>query len=189
MRGEGKFAGKRIWAVLLCLLPVVALPVRAQTATAQLNITLSVQSSITLVFNNNPSVGAPGFCPLTNAGTSNVALDLGSAAFPGNTNATCGNYTHLTASFYQVSSAFDVLVTKSNSSSPNYRLAAEISSAPPQGVIWLIDNVTLSNTAFTTLNTASNYGQPVTKTLQVQVRNNVPAQILQETITFLATAN
>jgi hypothetical protein len=189
MRGEGKVAGKRVWVAVLWLLPMAALPARAQTASAQLNITLTVQSSITLVFNNNPGVGSPGFCPLSNAGTSNVGLDLGSAAFPGNTNATCGNYTHLTASFYQVSSAFDVLVTKSNSSSPSYRLAAEISSAPPQGVIWLIDNVTLTNTAFTTLDTARNYGQPVTKTLQVQVRNNVPAQILQETITFLATAN
>lgn len=189
MRGEGKFARKRVWVAALWLLPLFALPACAQTASAQLNITLSVQSSITLVFNNNPSVGTPGFCALSNAGTSNVGLDLGSAAFPGNTNVTCGNYTHLTASFYQVSSAFDVLVTKSNSSSPNYRLAAQISNAPPQGVIWLIDNITLSNTALTTLNTASNYGQPLTKTLQVQVRNNVPAQILQETITFLATAN
>ncbi|HEX7287710.1 MAG TPA: hypothetical protein VF532_16090 [Candidatus Angelobacter sp.] len=189
MQGEGKFAGARLWVALFWLLPMLTLPARAQAASAQLNITLSVQSSITLVFNNNPSVGTPGFCPLSNAGTSNVGLDLGSAAFPGNTNVTCGNYTHLTASFYQVSSAFDVLVTKSNSSSPSYRLEAQISSAPPQGVIWLIDNITLSNTAFSPLNTASNYGQPLTKTLQVQVRNNVPAQILQETITFLATAN
>lgn len=162
----------------------------AQTGSAQLSISLTVQSSIALVFNNNPNVGQVGFCPLTNAGTNNVGLDFGAASFPGSTfNSTCAAYTHLSASFYQVSSAFDVLVTKSNSSSPSYRLAAQISSAPPSGVIWLINNVTLSNTAFTTLDTADNYAQPVTKTLQIQVRNNVPSQVLQETITFLATAN
>lgn len=162
----------------------------AQTGSAQLSINLTVQSSITLVFNNNPNVGSVGFCPLTNAGTNNVGLDLGVAAFPGNLHSSaCVNYTHLKGSFYEVSSAFDVLVSKSNSSSPNYRLAAQISTAPPQGVIWLIDNVALNNTAFTALNPANNYGQPVTKTLQVQVQNNVPGQVLQETITFLATAN
>lgn len=167
--------------------PLVA---SAQTSSAQLSINLTVQSSITLVFKDNPAVGSVGFCPLTNPNTNNVGLDLGSAAFPGNFHSsTCVNYSHIPGSIYQVSSAFDVLVNKSNSSSPSYRLAAQISTAPPPNVTWLINNVTLNSTAFTTLDTADNFGQAVTKTLQVQVRNNVPAQVLQETITFLATAN
>jgi hypothetical protein len=162
----------------------------AQSSSAQLSINLTVQSSITLVFNDNPNVGSAGFCPLSNAGTNNVGLDLGSASFPGNFHSsTCVNYSHIGASIYQVSSAFDVLVTKSNSSSPSYRLAAQISTPPPASVSWLINNVPLNNTSFTSLDLADNFGQAVTKTLQVQVRNNVPAQILQETITFLATAN
>jgi hypothetical protein len=174
-------------AVFLATTPLAA---SAQTGSAQLSISLTVQSSITLVFNNNPNVGQVGFCPLTNAGTNNVGLDLGAASFPGNTfNSTCAAYTHLNASFYQVSSAFDVLVSKSNSSSPSYRMAAEISTPPPAGVIWLINNITLNSTGFTNLDAADTYAQPVTKTLQVQVKNNVPSQILQETITFLATAN
>src|SRR6266404_4711666 len=41
----------------------------AQTSSGQLTITMNVQSSISLIFQNNPSVGTPGFCPLTNAGT------------------------------------------------------------------------------------------------------------------------
>lgn len=162
----------------------------AQSSSAQLSINLTVQSSITLVFNNNPNVGSAGFCPLTNAGTNNVGLDLGSASFPGNFHSsTCVNYSHIGGSNYQVSSAFDVLVTKTNSSSPSYRLAAQISTPPPANVSWLIDNVPLTNASFTSLDLADSFGQAVTKTLQVQVRNNVPAQILQETITFLATAN
>lgn len=177
-------------ASLALLMLAAAGGASAQTSSAQLSINLTVQSSISLVFNDNLNVGSVGFCPLTNAGTNNVGLNLGSASFPGNFHSSaCVNYSHVGASFYQVSSAFDVLVTKTNSSSPSYRLAAQISTAPPANVIWLVNNVTLSNTGFTTLDTADAFGRPVTKTLQVQVRNNVPAQILQETITFLATAN
>ncbi|HZS28634.1 MAG TPA: hypothetical protein VFB76_15510, partial [Candidatus Angelobacter sp.] len=68
-------------------------------------------------------------------------------------------------------------------------LQAEISTPPPANVAWLVNNVTLNSTAFTNLDAADNYGAIVTKTLQVQVRNSVPAQTLLETITFLATAN
>lgn len=173
----------------MCVVAAFSVHATAQTSSAQLSVNLTVQSSISLVFNNNPNVGTVGFCPLTNAGTNSVGLDLGTAAFPGNLHtSTCVNYTHLNAAFYQVSSAFDVLVTKANTSSPNYRLAAQISTVPPAGVVWLLNNTTLT-TGLTTLDTADNFGQAITKTLQVQVRNNVPAQVLQETITFLATAN
>jgi hypothetical protein len=176
---------------LFALAALLWLGATAQAQTSgQLSISLTVQSSISLVFDDNANAGNPGFCPLTNAGTNNVGLDLGTAAFPGNFHtSTCVNYQHIGAAFYEVSSAFDVVVSKANSSSPNYRLAAEISTAPPAGVSWLINNVTLSNTTFTQLDAADTYAARVTKTLQVQVRNNVAAQVLQETITFLATAN
>jgi len=184
------FGGKRTAVFALGLMFLLGAAAQAQSSSGQLTITMNVQSSISLIFDNNANVGTTGFCPLTNAGTNNVGLDMGIAAFPGSFHtSTCVNYTHLTASFYQVSSAFDVIVSKANSSSPNYRMAAEISTAPPAGVVWLLNNVTLSNTTFTQLDAADAYGQRITKTLQVQVRNNVPAQVLQETITFLATAN
>lgn len=190
MSGNFNFGGRRALLVIGSLLCLLSANARAQTSSGQLTITMNVQSSITLVFQNNASVGTTGFCPLTNAGTNNVGLDLGVAAFPGNFHtSTCVNYQHLNASFYEVSSAFDVVVTKANSSSPNYRLAAQISTPPPTGVVWLIDNVTLTTTGFSPVDAADNYGSPITKTLQVQVRNNVPTQTLLETITFLATAN
>src|SRR5262249_18181462 len=151
--------------------------------------TMNVQSSISLIFQNNANVNNPGFCPLSNAGTNNVGLDLGTASFPGNSHtSTCVNYQHLGGAVFEVSSAFDVVVTKANTSSPNYRLQAEISAPPPGNVTWLINNVNL-NTNFSNLDAADNYGTPVTKTLQVQVKNTVPGQTLLETITFLATAN
>jgi len=176
--------------LLGCLLVSTAVPGFAQGSSGQLTVNLQVQSSITLIFQNNPAVGTNGFCPLTNSGTNNVGLDMGTAFFPnGSDSLACVAYTHLPGALYQVSSAFDVVVTKANSSSPNYRLAAEISTAPPANVTWLVNNVALNNTGFTALDASDTYGTPVTKTLQVQVKNTVPAQVLFETITFLATAN
>jgi hypothetical protein len=182
-----------VWRSLLvacsCLWSLTAAG-QGQTGTAQLNITMTVQSSISLVFQDNPAVGTNGFCPLTNSGTNNVGLDLGSASFTGGDSLTCVAFIkNVGAGFYQVSSAFDVVVTKANSSSPNYRLAAQISAAPPANVTWLINNIALTNSAFTQLDATDNYATPITKTLQVQVKNPVPAQVLQETITFLASAN
>ncbi|HLW53089.1 MAG TPA: hypothetical protein VKW06_09620 [Candidatus Angelobacter sp.] len=183
-----KLALRACHIVACCIL--LAAAGRAQSSSAQLTLSLTVQSSISLIFQNNPAVGTNGFCPLTNAGTNNVGLDLGTASFPaGSDSLACVSYAHVPPAMYQVSSAFDVVVSKANSSSPNYRLAAEISTAPPANVTWLINNVALNNTAFTQLDATDNYGTAVTKTLQVQVKNNVPAQTLLETITFLATAN
>lgn len=163
---------------------------RAQSSSGQLTITMNVQSSISLIFQNNPSVGTAGFCPLTNAGTNNVGLDLGSAQFPGSVHSSaCVNYSHIPGAVYEVSSAFDVVVAKANTSSPNYRMAAEISTPPPANVTWLINNVILTTASFTQLDASDAYATPITKTLQVQVKNTVPAQVLLETITFLATAN
>src|SRR6478672_6174898 len=106
------FGGRKA-LLILCGLGLFAASAGAQTSSGQLSITMSVQSSITLVFQNNPSVGTTGFCPLTNAGTNNVGLDLGIAAFPESFHtSTCVNYQHITASFYEVSSAFDVVVSK-----------------------------------------------------------------------------
>jgi hypothetical protein len=185
-----KFGGMKAFLMMGGLLCLLASNAPAQTSSGQLTITMNVQSTITLVFENNPSVGTTGFCPLTNAGTNNVGLDFGTAAFPGSFHTSaCVNYQHLGGAVYQVSSAFDVVVSKANSSSPNYRLAARISTPPPANVSWLLNNVTLTTTGFTTLDTTDNYASPITKTLQVQVKNTVGAQPLLETITFLATAN
>jgi hypothetical protein len=190
MKCNFNFGGKKALYMAVGLLCLLAASAGAQTSSGQLTITMNVQSSITLVFQDNPAVGTTGFCPLTNAGTNNVGLDLGTASFPGNFHTSaCANYTHLTAADYQVSSAFDVVVTKANSSSPNYRLAAQISTPPPANVTWLINNVTLTPAVFTTLDTTDNYATPITKTLQVRVKNTVAGQLLLETITFLATAN
>jgi hypothetical protein len=155
--------------------------------TAQLLFHGDLMSSVTLIFQNNPNAGKSGYCPLTNSGTNNVGLDLGSASATTPDNLACVQYTSFFG-YYLVSSAFDVLVGITNSSSPNYQLAAQISTAPPAGVSWLINGTTMS-TSLTTIETANGYAQPVTQTLRVLVNNTAVAQTLAESINFLATAN
>lgn len=190
MSDQHQLGCARIWFALFWLLALATLPARGQTASAQLSINLTVQSSISLVFNDSPNVGSPGFCPLTNAGTSNVILNLGSASFTGGAT-TCGNYIRRAgAATYEVNTSFEVVVNKFNTSSPSYNLQAQLSTVPPANVSWLLNNVPLTTTLQPLgTDTADAYGAAVTKMLQVQVKNNVAAQVLQETITFLATAN
>jgi hypothetical protein len=178
----------RCAVLVACLVAFLGASARAQ-GSSTLGISFQVQPSISLIFQNNPNVGSSGYCPLVNSGTNNVQLDLGRAWLFTSTS-TCAAFGWVAPlGTYQISSAFDVVVSKSNSSSSNYQLAAKISTAPPANVSWLVNNTALNNTGYTALDTADNYSQTVTKTLQVQVYFTVPAQALTETITFLATAN
>jgi hypothetical protein len=179
---------ERCLVLVACLIVLLAASAHAQ-GNATLSLSLDVQPSISLVFQNNPNVGSSGYCPLVNAGTSNVQLDFGTSWLFSHTSSCAAFGWVAPLGTYQMSSAFDVVVSKANSSSTNYRLAAKISTAPPANVSWLVSNTALNNTGYTTLDTADSYGQAVTKTLQVQVYFTVPAQALAETITFLATAN
>jgi hypothetical protein len=173
-------------ALAMAVFFLLASKAKAQ-ATAKLTVTARVQGSIGLVFNNNAQVGTNGFCPLTNAGTNNVGLDMGIASFTTGDTQSCIAFNRILG-FYFVSSGFDVLVTKANSTSANYQLAASLSTAPPANVFWSI-NFGALNTGFTTIQNSNNYGTPVTETLGVLVGQNVPPQTLFETINFLATAN
>lgn len=180
-----------IGVVVLCVAAVclaLGTPAMAQTqASGTLTITATVQSSMSLVFMDNANVGTTGFCPLTNAGTNNASLNLGTASFTTGDSLPCAKFAKIGAAAYDVSSAFDVLVTTANTNSPNYRLAVSMSTAPPANVTWMMNASTLT-TAAQTIQAANPYGR-TTETLHVQVKNSVPAQILTETIFFTATAN
>ena len=178
----------RLRMCLLGVLLALATAGMAQQRNASLTVTATVQNSISLVFMNNPSVGSTGFCPLTNAGTNNAILDLGTAQAVTGDSLPCVAYVwNAGGGTYDVSSAFDVLVTKANTPSTNYRLAVSISAAPPANVNWIMNALTMT-TVPQTLQAANAYGR-TTETLHVRVKNSVPAQVLTETIFFTATAN
>jgi hypothetical protein len=170
-------------AFMLCWVSSCA----AQTSTAKLTVSGTVNSSIGLIFRNNPSVGTNGFCPLSNPDTNNVGLDLGVASVTTGDSLACVGFLS-GFGFYEVNSGFDIVVSVANSASANYNLAAALSAAPPANVFWLMNftNLTTTSTSFQTNNT---YGQRVTETLRVIVNQNVTPQTLFETIFVQATAN
>jgi hypothetical protein len=168
----------------ICLSPGLA---DSTSPTAQLLFHGNLMSSMTLVFQNNPAAGATGYCPLTNSGSNFVFLNLGSASYVTPDSLTCVQYA-ISGNTYLVSSAFDVVVQITNSSSPSYQLAAEISANPPGGINWMVNGTNLS-TAYTTIQAANPYTAAVTQTLTVSVKKNAAAQTLSESINFLATAN
>src|ERR1700761_7155613 len=142
--------GKCGWPKHFCVLLFALLAANcgwAQGTSASLSISINVQSSISLVFQNNPSVGNSGYCPLSNAGTNNVGLDFGAANILGS-NQSCVAFSWVGLLSYQVASSFDVVVSKANTSSPNSSLQAKMSTTPPANVVWLVNNSTLG-TSFT----------------------------------------
>lgn len=155
-------------------------------------VTLAVQPTISLVFQNTSNVGSVGDCPLTNANTNNVGLNLGDFVNTQYSDSlSCVSWSNVQNGF-QIQSYFWITVTKENSSSNSYTLAAMISQPPPTGVSWYVTaqgQVELNSTSYTTLTKNGSYTGPLTAALQVQVLNTVPDQVLQETVTFLATAN
>ncbi len=175
-------------AALLLFTCALVCPAALAQASGTLTITANVQGSIQLIFDNNASVGSVGFCPLTNAGTNNAGLDLGTASNATGDSLPCVNFVrNIAPATYQVSSAFDVVVSKANTASASYRLAVSMSSVPPANVTWLMNALALS-TAPQTLQAANAYGR-TTEVLRVQVKNSVPAQVLAEVLNFVATAN
>ena len=174
-------------AVLLIASALLCPGAMAQTS-GSLMVTANVQGSIQLTFDNNTNVGQVGYCPLTNPGTNNAGLDLGTASAPKGDTLPCVNFIKkIVPNVYDVSSAFDVVVTAANTASADYRLAVAIASVPPPGVTWLMNSLAMTTSA-QTLQLANAYGRTM-ETLHAQVSYTVPAQVLTETINFLATAN
>ena len=158
------------------------------SASGSLHVSATVQGSMSLVFDNNANVGTTGFCPLTNAGTNNAGLDLGTAAATTGDSLSCVAYVwNAGGGTYDVSSSLDVVVKVANTNSANYSLAVSMSSAPPANVTWRMNALTMT-TAAQTLQASNSYGR-TTDTFHVRVTSSVPAQVLSETIFFTATAN
>jgi len=184
---DRRFGKRRSIGVACVLMLCWASSCVAQTRTGQLTVSSTVNSSMGLIFRNNPSVGTNGFCPLSNPDTNSVGLDLGVASLTTGDNLACVGF-FSAAGFYEVNSGFDVVVTEANSTSASYNLAAALSAAPPANVFWLM-NLTNLTTTFTTFQNNNTYGTRVTETLRVIVNQNVPPQNLLETIFVQATAN
>lgn len=182
-----KIDGRIAWGILAVLMMVGSSSSAQSSASGSLQVTATVQGSMSLVFDDNPNVGTTGYCPLINAGTNTAALDLGTARAALGDSLPCVAYVWPVSGAYDVSSSFDVLVNVANTNSTSYRLAVSMSAAPPANVTWSMNTLAMT-TAPQTLQASNPYGR-TTETLHVRVKNSVLAQTLSETIFFTATAN
>jgi len=168
--------------IFAALMMISSAAVAQTTASGTLTVTATVTGSINLVFNSDPSgvtLGSPG----TNAAT----LAFGNVSAFGAISA--GIVRSTTASNFTVSSAVDVLVTKTNSASANYTLKAQLGSADAVNT-WTVGGVAVTNAAQSTLTATGTYAAnsnfPVAITVPFTTASGT---LISNTINYVATAN
>jgi hypothetical protein len=171
----GLFAG-------LCLMPGLA-SAQGQTSSGTLTVTAEVLSSISITF-----VTDPNGVTLTGSGTNVATLNFGSISQftspPSKVTET------IDATSFTVSTPFDVSVVKSNVTSANYALTAEVQTADAVNA-WMIDTfpLTVVPAAATSLTVTGVYGTNVVHTLFLTIPFSEGATSISNSINFVATAN
>ena len=155
----------------------------AQTATGTLTVTATVNGSIQLVFNSD----AAGVALSSGAGTNTATLAFGNVSAFGPVAA--GIVRSTTATNFTVSSAVDVLVSKTNSASANYTLKAQLGSADAVNS-WSVGGIGVTSAAQSTLTATGTYGSntnfPVAITIPFTTASGT---LISNTINYTATAN
>jgi hypothetical protein len=155
----------------------------AQTANGTLTVTATVNGSIQLVFNSD----AAGVALSSGAGTNNATLAFGNVSAFGAVAA--GVVRTTAANSFTVSSAVDVLVSKTNSASANYTLKAQLGAADATNS-WQVGGVAVTNAAQATITAtgayASNSNFPVAITIPFTTASGT---VISNTINYTATAN
>ena len=174
-----------VFAVLLTALfvmPSLALA-QGQTSSGTLTVTATVQSSISLTFITDTNGVA-----LTGSGTNAATLAFGNVSQfsspPPKITETIG------ATSFTVSTPFDVAVAKSNVTSANYALTAEVQTADSVNT-WMIDTfpLTIVPAAATSLTVTGVYDTSVMHTLYLTIPFSAGATVISNSINFVATAN
>jgi hypothetical protein len=168
--------------IFAALMMISSAAVAQTTASGTLTVTATVTGSINLVFNSDGSGLA-----LSGAGTNAATLAFGNVSAFGVISA--GIVRSTTATNFTVSSAVDVLVTKTNSTSANYSLTAQLGSADAVNT-WTVGGIGVTNAA----------AAPITATGTYAANSNFPVAItvpfttasgtlISNTINYVATAN
>lgn len=155
----------------------------AQTASGTLTVTATVNGSIQLVFNSD----AAGVALSSGAGTNAATLAFGNVSAFGAVAA--GVVRSTAANSFTVSSAVDVLVSKTNSASANYTLKAQLGAADAVNN-WTVGGVAVTSAAAATVTAtgayASNSNFPVAITVPFTTASGT---LISNTINYTATAN
>jgi len=153
---------------------------RAAESSGTLTVTATVESSISLTIE---SAGGT----TSGTGTAAATSALGNISKYGS--APTGFTLARGASNWTLSSTVGVKVEKSNLTSTDYTLTAQLESAPASGVTWKLNGSTLSDSAATTLTSTGTYGSTGSYSWDVVVADSAAAAAIDNAIHFTATAN
>jgi len=174
---------KVVLLTIFAALMMISSAAVAQTANGVLTVTATVNGSIQLVFNSDAS----GVALASGAGTNTATLAFGNVSAFGAVAA--GIVRTTTATTFTVSSAVDVLVSKTNSASANYTLKAQLGAADAVNT-WQVGGVAVTNAAQSTLTATGTYAAnsnfPVAITVPFTTASGT---LISNTINYQATAN
>ena len=145
-----------------------------------LTVTGTIESSISLTVE---SAGGT----TSGLGTAEASSALGSISKYGS--APTGFTLSRGLSNWALSSVVGVQVNKSNLTSTDYTLTAQLGSAPASGVSWRLNGATLSDSAMTTLTSTGTYGSTGSYSWDIIVADSAAAAAIDNTISFTAFAN
>jgi hypothetical protein len=152
----------------------------AATSSGTLTVTGTVESSINLTIQ---SAGGT----TSGTGTAAATSALGSISKYGS--APTGFTLARGASDWTISSTVGVQVDKSNLTSTDYTLEAQLGSAPASGIVWKLNGSTLSDSAATTLTSTGTYASTGSYSWDVVVADSAAAAAIDNAINFTATSN
>jgi hypothetical protein len=152
-----------------------------ESESASLTVTGMIESSI------NFTIEAAGGT-VSGEGTAAVTSALGSFS-KYDLSAPAGFTLTSSASDYTLSSTIGVLVEKANLDSANYTLSAQLASAPATGVVWKVNDLTLSDSAAVDVDTTAGYAETETYSWDIVIADSAANGPIDNTINFIATSN
>jgi hypothetical protein len=174
---------KVVLLTIFAALMMISSAAVAQTATGTLTVSATVNGSIQLVFNSD----AAGVALSSGAGTNAATLAFGNVSAFGAISA--GIVRTTTATTFTVSSAVDVLVSKTNSTSANYKLTAQLGAADAVNT-WQVGGVTVTNAAAATVAATGTYAANANFPVAITVPfTTASGTLISNTINYTATAN
>jgi hypothetical protein len=164
----------------VAVLAVLSLNAFAATSSGTLTVTGTIESSISLTIE---SAGGT----TSGTGTAAATSDLGNISKFG---APPTGFTLARgASDWTLSSTVGVQVGKSNLTSTDYTLTAQLGSAPASGVTWKLNGSTLSDSAATTLTSTGTYASTGSYSWDIVLADSSAAAAIDNSINFTATSN
>lgn len=176
-------------AGMMCCIAAMPALCQASTTNSSLVVSMTVQSSISVVFVNVSGAGTQGTCSITNANTSAASVNFGIASLSGD-NQPCVQFAANGTTSYTLTNSLYALVTMANVQSSSYSLTAALSRSPPSGVVWKFSSMTGNlGTTPGQVTGSGTYGQNLQMYLTITVQSTVASGDLSQTLNFTATAN